>query len=61
MAAPTPVVDGSTLLRASLSTAVGFGVAVVAGMLSLRDLFTEIIDEQAETIDQLEHYIRGDQ
>lgn len=33
----------------------------VLGMLSLRDLFTEIIDEQAETIDQLEHYIRGDQ
>ena len=31
----------------------------VAGMLSLRDLFNEIIDEQAETIDQLEHYIRG--
>ncbi|MCZ6890754.1 MAG: CBS domain-containing protein [Gammaproteobacteria bacterium] len=33
----------------------------VTGMLSLRDLFSEIIDEQAETIDQLEHYIRGDQ
>ena len=31
----------------------------VVGMVSLRDLFTEIIDEQAETIDQLEHYIRG--
>lgn len=31
----------------------------VAGMLSLRDLFNEIIDDQAETIDQLEHYIRG--
>lgn len=31
----------------------------VAGMVSLRDLFTEIIDEQAATIDQLEHYIRG--
>ena len=35
--------------------------AQVLGMLSLRDLFTEIIDDQAETIDQLEHYIRGDQ
>ena len=33
--------------------------ARVVGMVSLRDLFTEIIDEQAETIDQLEHYIRG--
>ena len=33
----------------------------VAGMLSLRDLYTEIIDEQAETIDQLEHYVRGEQ
>lgn len=31
----------------------------VVGMLSLRDLFTEIIGEQAETIDQLEHYIQG--
>jgi CBS domain-containing protein len=31
----------------------------VAGMLSLRDLFTEVIEEQAETIDHLEHYIRG--
>ncbi|MDZ7671000.1 MAG: CBS domain-containing protein [Gammaproteobacteria bacterium] len=31
----------------------------VTGMLSLRDLFTEIIDEQAQTIDQLEHYIQG--
>lgn len=31
----------------------------VVGMLSLRDLFTEVIDEQAETIDALEHYIRG--
>ncbi len=31
----------------------------VVGMLSQRDLFTEVIDEQAETIDQLEHYIRG--
>ena len=32
---------------------------VVTGMLSLRDLFVEIIDEQSETIDQLEGYIRG--
>ena len=31
----------------------------VVGMLSLRDLFLEIIDEQSETIDQLEDYIRG--
>jgi len=31
----------------------------VTGMLSLRDLFVEIIDEQSETIDQLEDYIRG--
>lgn len=31
----------------------------VTGMLSLRDLFTEVIDEQAETIESLEHYIRG--
>jgi CBS domain containing-hemolysin-like protein len=31
----------------------------VVGMLSLRDLFHEIIDEQAETIDHLEHYIQG--
>ncbi len=34
---------------------------VVTGMLSLRDLFVEIIDEQSETIDQLEGYIRGGQ
>jgi CBS domain-containing protein len=33
----------------------------VVGMLSLRDLFHEIIDEQAETIDHLEHYIQGQQ
>lgn len=32
---------------------------VVTGMLSLRDLFVEIIDEQSETIDQLQDYIRG--
>jgi CBS domain-containing protein len=31
----------------------------VVGMVSLRDLFNEIIDQQAETIHQLEHYIRG--
>ena len=31
----------------------------VTGMLSLRDLFMEIIDQQSETIDQLEGYIRG--
>lgn len=31
----------------------------VVGMVSLRDLFTEIIGEQAETIEALEHYIRG--
>ena len=34
---------------------------VVTGMLSLRDLFNEIIDEQSETIGQLEGYIRGGQ
>lgn len=34
---------------------------VVSGMLSLRDLFNEIIDEQSETIGQLEGYIRGGQ
>ena len=34
---------------------------LVQGMLSLRDLFTEIIDEQSETIDQLQGYIRGGQ
>ena len=34
---------------------------VVTGMLSLRDLFHEIIDEQSETIGQLEGYIRGGQ
>ncbi len=30
------------------------------GMLSLRDLFSAIIDEQANTIEQLEHYVRGE-
>lgn len=32
---------------------------LVVGMLSLRDLFMEIMDEQTETIHQLEGYIRG--
>ena len=32
---------------------------IVTGMLSLRDLFVEIIDEQSETIGQLQDYIRG--
>lgn len=31
----------------------------VTGMLSLRDLFSNIIEAQADTIDQLEHYIQG--
>ena len=31
----------------------------IVGVLSQRDLLDEIIDEQAEKIDQLEHYIRG--
>ena len=34
---------------------------VVIGMLSLRDLLTEVMAEQASLIDQLEHYIRGEQ
>ncbi len=33
----------------------------VTGVLSLRDLFVEIIDEQSETIDRLQDYIRGGQ
>jgi len=33
---------------------------VVLGMLSLRDLFSAIINEQADTIEHLEHYIRGE-
>ena len=33
---------------------------MVAGMLSLRDLFSAIIDEQASTIENLEHYVRGE-
>ena len=32
----------------------------VEGVISLRDLFSEIIDEQSETIDNLVHYIRGE-
>ncbi len=32
----------------------------VTGMLSLRDLFSAIIDEQADTIEQLQHYVRGE-
>ena len=32
----------------------------VVGMLSLRDLFSAIIDEQADTIEHLEHYVRGE-
>ena len=33
---------------------------VVVGMLSLRDLFSAIINEQADTIEYLEHYVRGE-
>ncbi len=33
---------------------------VVTGMLSLRDLFSAIIDDQASTIENLEHYVRGE-
>jgi CBS domain-containing protein len=32
----------------------------VVGMLSLRDLFSATIEEQATTIEHLEHYIRGE-
>ena len=32
----------------------------ITGMLSLRDLFSAIIDEQADTIEHLEHYVRGE-
>jgi len=32
----------------------------VTGMLSLRDLFSAIISEQASTIENLEHYVRGE-
>jgi CBS domain-containing protein len=34
--------------------------AQLIGMLSLRDLFAAIIEEQATTIDHLQHYIRGE-
>lgn len=33
---------------------------VIVGMLSLRDLFSATIEEQASTIEHLEHYIRGE-
>ena len=33
---------------------------IVVGMLSLRDLFATIIEDQASTIDQMAHYIRGE-
>ena len=33
---------------------------VITNMLSLRDLFSAIIDEQADTIEHLEHYVRGE-
>ena len=32
----------------------------IIGMLSLRDLFSATIEEQASTIEHLEHYIRGE-
>jgi CBS domain-containing protein len=32
----------------------------VVGMLSLRDLFSTVIEDQASTIDQMQHYIRGE-
>lgn len=32
----------------------------VVGVLSQRDLFAAIIDEQANTIEHLEHYVRGE-
>lgn len=32
----------------------------VVGVLSQRDLFAAIIDEQAHTIEHLEHYVRGE-
>lgn len=35
-------------------------VGIILGVVSLRDLFTAIIDEQAFAIEQLEHYIRGE-
>jgi len=33
---------------------------MVVGMLSLRDLFSTIIEDQASTIDHMQHYIRGE-
>ena len=33
---------------------------IVVDVVSLRDLFNAIIDEQAFTIEQMEHYIRGE-
>lgn len=33
---------------------------VVEGVISIRDLFSEIIDEQSEQISDLVHYIRGE-
>jgi signal-transduction protein with cAMP-binding, CBS, and nucleotidyltransferase domain len=32
----------------------------IVGVLSLRDLFSKIIDEQAHVIEDLEHYVRGE-
>jgi CBS domain-containing protein len=32
----------------------------VLGVLSLRDLFSAIIDQQQNTIEHLEHYVRGE-
>ena len=32
----------------------------LVGMLSSRDVFSAIIDEQAHTIEHLEHYVRGE-
>jgi CBS domain-containing protein len=32
----------------------------LAGVLSLRDLFSAIIDEQAHAIEDLQHYVRGE-
>lgn len=32
----------------------------VLGVLSLRDLFSAIIDQQQHTIEHLEHYVRGE-
>lgn len=32
----------------------------VVGILSLRDLFVTLLEDQASTIDQMEHYIRGE-